>query len=282
MSMSLRFSPSTFLGLPPLGTFFKPQKPVKRQAIARVEPMFDPKKVAGTFPTPPEPLGDGKLDVNKLLAAVRKIPDLAPIEWDGDRSRGAARFSVDSTAPAAHATPDEDPRSFDARRRKIRDRYISARFPGVARSAADLESAEKVIKSARLYFEEDEPATALELLELAIEEIPHESSLWLARLEILFLTRDRDAFVAGARAFRDAHAAHDAWVEIERLGRAIAPGEALFGDAVAVRDHEHYGPWPHLPNWIQAPWDLTAEVVAADLHRALSRFIANPPLQAAA
>jgi hypothetical protein len=220
--------------------------------------------------------------VNKLLAAARKAPDLAPIEWDGDRSRNAVKFSLDDAVPAAHAAPDEDPRTFDARRRKIRDRYISARFHGVARCAADLESADKVIKSARLYFEEDESAAALELLELAIEEIPHESSLWLARLEILFLTRDRDAFVAGARAFREAHPANDAWTEIERLGRALAPGERLFGEVVAARDHEHYGPWPHLPNWIQAPWDLTAEVVAADFHRAMSRLIARPPLHAAA
>ena len=282
MSMSLRFTPSTFLGLPPIGTFFKPPRPARRQAIARVEPMFGQKTSGGTYPTPHAPLGEGKLDVNKLLAAARKTPDLSPIEWDGDRSRNAAKFSVDLALPAALVKAEEDPRSFDARRRKIRDRYIGARFPGVARNAADLASADKVIKSARLYFEEDESAAALELLELAIEEIPHETSLWLARLEILFLTRDRDAFVAGARAFREAHSTHEAWSEIGRLGRAIAPGEALFGDVVAARDHEHYGPWPHLPNWIQAPWDLTAEVVAADFHRALSRLITHPALQAAA
>lgn len=280
---SLPRTPSTFLGLPPLGSYFNPAalfKPAKR-AATRIEPGFDPKKAAGTYPRPIEPLGDGKLDVHKLLASVRNAPDLAPIEWDGDRS-APLRLSIGASAAVAATTGDEDPRSFDARRRKIRDRYVGARFPGVARSSADLTSADKVIKSARLYFEEDDAATALELLELAIEETPHESSLWLARLEILFLTRDPEGFIAAARAFREAHPAHEAWTEVERLGRAIAPSETLFGAMSGPRDHDHYGPWPHLPNWIQAPWDLTAEVVAVDFHRAMSRLISNPQLQAAA
>jgi hypothetical protein len=248
-------------------------------------PNMSLRSIRSTFlglPKTRELAGGGTIDVNKLLAAARKTPDLSPIEWDGDRSSNDAKFSEEGAGAAARATSDEDPRTFDARRRKIRDRYISARCPGVARSAADLESADKVIKSARLYFEEDEPAAALELLDLAIQEIPHESSLRLARLEILFLTRARDAFVASARAFRDDHPAHGAWSEIERLGRAIAPGEALFGGVVASRDHEQYGPWPHLPNWIQASWDLTAEVVAADFHRAMSRLIASSPMRATA
>jgi hypothetical protein len=264
--------------MPPLAAFFKPPKPPKR-ATARLEPAFDRKKVAGTYPVAPEPLGDGKIDVNKLLAKVRNVPELATIEWDGDRAGGPAGAAFD-IAPA-RAANEEDPRNFDPRRRKIRDRYISARFPGVARGAADLESADRVIKSARLYFEEDESDRALELLELAIGEIPHESSVCLARLEILFLLRDRSDFIEAARAFRNAHPGNESWTEVERLGRAIAPGEALFGEATGPREHEHYGPWPHLPNWIQAPWDLTAEVVAADFHRAMSRMTYTP-LQAAA
>jgi hypothetical protein len=274
-----RFTPSTFLGLPPLGTFFKPARPVKR-AVTHIEPEFDRKKVAATCPVAPEPLGCGKFDVDKLLAKVRNAPDLATIEWDGDRSSNLMGTTFD-IAPVARAANDEDPRNFDLRRRKIRDHYIGARFPGVARGAADLEYADRVIKSARLYFEEDESATALELLELAIEEIPHESSAWLARLEILFLIRDRGGFVEAARAFRQAHPAHDSWTEVERLGRAIAPGEALFGEVTGPRDYEHYGPWPHLPNWIHASWDLTAEVVAADFHRAMS-LTKRTPLHAVA
>jgi|SRR5688572_22661084 len=201
----------------------------------------------------PNPAG---LDVDRLLETVKRPPDLALLEWEGD------------TAPPAAPT-EADLRDMDVRRRRIRDRYIAARFPGVARKGADLADVATVIKAARLHFEEEQVGLALELLELAVQEAPHEEALWLARLEILFLARDRHAFVAAARTFRAAHPASQEWPEVERLGRALAPGEALFGATAGPRAHEHYGPWPHLPNWIQAPWDLTAEVVAADFHRAL-------------
>ncbi len=111
----------------------------------------------------------------------------------------------------------------------------------------------------------------MELLEIAIEESPTDESLYLARLEILFLARDPAGFVAAARDFRAAHVKSAAWDEVIRLGGAIAPGEALFGALRGPRAHEHYGPWPHLPNWIQAPWDLTGDVLAVDFHRAVHR-----------
>ena len=201
----------------------------------------------------PNPAG---LDIDRLLESVKQPAHLPLLVWDGD------------TATRTEAL-EPDVAELDSRRRRIRDRYIAARFPGIARQGSDLADAGAVIKAARLHFEEDQVGLALELLELAAQEAPHEEALWLARLEILFLARDRHAFVAAARTFRAAHPTSTEWPEVERLGRALAPGEALFGATAGPRAHEHYGPWPHLPNWIQAPWDLTAEVVAADFHRAL-------------
>jgi hypothetical protein len=239
---------------------------------------------------PPHPR---KIDVKKLLVSASEMPDLSPIEWDGDAwshhtgYSGHFGYPTDNLGaaipaiPAFRATRDEDPHTFDARRRKIRDRYIGARCPGVARNGADLNSIDRIIKAARLNFEAGESAAAIELLDLAVQENPQEPSPSLARLEILFLLRDRNAFVAAAHVFDDAFRGNGAWTEIQRLGRAIAPGDALFGAAIPERDHEHYGPWPHLPNWIQAPWDLTAEVVAADFHRAMLRLVAKPPMRAA-
>ena len=262
MSSILRFSPATFLGIPAFGGARKPEK---------VEPTLVPARGAGTYPKAVEesqPDANG-VDTSRLLAAVRVAPDLPLIEWDGDRSR-LAPMPVPSSAANDEG---EDPRLLEPRRRKIRDRYISARFPGVARSGADLESSARVVKAARLYFEEDDIDTALELLQLAIEEAPHESPLRLAHLELLFLARDADGFVQAATSFASAHPGHEAWSEVARLGRAIAPDEALFGPTLGPRDHDHYGPWPHLPNWIQAPWDLTSEVVAVDFHRAMARAL---------
>jgi hypothetical protein len=214
------------------------------------------------------PPAAGKVDVDRMLAAARVAPQLEMLEWD-DRPTNPTIVQES----AAVVQDELDPRAYDSKRRKIRDRYIGTRFPGVAECSTDLESCEKVIKAARLYFEEERNDAALELLELAIEECPLETSLWLARLEILFLIRDAAGYVETAGDFHKQHPGEEvAWAEVCRLGRALAPGEALFGSRMGPRDHEHYGPWPHTPNWIQAPWDLTAEISASDFHRAMSQL----------
>jgi len=195
--------------------------------------------------------------VERLLGAARKAPDLQMIEWDAH------------AADATPCAPKEDARTLEPRRRRLRDRYIAARFPAIARGGADLADCATVIESARHLFEDGRAGLALELLGLAAEE-SRDPAPALARLEILFLTRDAAGYVAAARGFSEEHRGHAAWGEVARLGRALAPGESLFGAQAAARAHEHYGPWPDTPNWIQAPWDLTAEVCAADFHRALS------------
>jgi hypothetical protein len=232
---------ATFLGL-------KPASPGRWSMPARVEPTLAPESPRSAR-------------IEKLLAAARTQPDLQMIEWPGE-----------TTAAAEVAAPREDVRTLDTRRRKMRDRYIAARFPGVAHCGADLADSATVIEAARYWFEDARPALAFELLALAIEEAPQDPAPALARIEFRFLLRDADGFVEAARAFRAAHPKHEAWDEVCRLGRAIAPQETLFGSPGAARAHEHYGPWPHLPNWIQAPWDLTAEVCAADFHRALANL----------
>lgn len=215
------------------------------------------------------------IQIEKLLSAASKRPELVALDW----GEIAAEHPEEPPAPPVpHEPPrtvqrlvESDPGTYDARRTRIRDRYISVRFEGVARSSADLQDPVRVIKASRLAFEEGHAETALELLELAIEQHPFERSLWLAELEMAFLLRMSERFVDSARAFRAAHPKSAEWPEIERLGRALAPDESLFGARQGPRAHEHYGPWPHLPNWIQAPWDLTAEVSGADFRRAMLR-----------
>jgi hypothetical protein len=254
MPMTLRTAASSLLGIPPIF------RRAKRARPRRIDPMIET-----TLAPNAQPRG---FDVDKLLAATRNAApvDLAIIEWDGDAQ--VAPFAP--PAPAAAVT-EEIPATHDARCRRIRDRYIGARFPGVARSAADLENPQRVVKAARLYFEDGQSDTALELLDVAIEQDSRAEALWLAQLEILFLTRNAPRYVETARAFHAMHHASEAWQEVARLGRALAPGEGLFGAASGPRDHDHYGPWPDLPNWIQANWDLTAEVVAADFHRMMKQ-----------
>jgi tetratricopeptide (TPR) repeat protein len=214
--------------------------------------------------------------IETLLAAARRQPSLQSLDWgqgdDGfEEIHGERAHKLRTLAELV----ESDPKTYDERRARIRDRYIALRFEGIARSGADLKDSNRVIKAARLAFQEGNLETALELLELAIEQHPHEEPLWLAEIEIAFLLRDIGRFVDSARGFHAAHPESKAWLEVARLGRSIAPGEALFGAPSGPRPHEHYGPWPHTPNWIQASWDLTAEVRAADLHRAMARVAAD-------
>ena len=268
MSSTMRSTTSSFL--PPLPGFLlwgkggkSPAKRAKGDTPAskkgRVEPTLRSRDTV---------IETRDFDVEKILEAARKAPELSLIEWDGDAGAASALLPVVDELPLE--APSE-PLTLDTRARKIRERYMSARFPGVVRSAADLHSEEMVIKSARLFFEDGQVELALELLDLAIEENCRCEAVRLAQLEILFLTRDAKGYVERASAYRSAHPTSEAWAEVKRLGQALAPGEALFGSASGPRDHDHYGPWPHLPNWIQANWDLTAEIVAADFHRAVMR-----------
>lgn len=220
--------------------------------------------------------------VAQLLAAAQRRPELPDFSWHDDPATiDGSSLTVRKPAPtitrAARQQPlvESNPRTYDEKRRKIRDRYIGIRFAGIIRSAEDLENAPRIIRAARAAFEEDHAETALELLELAIEQNVHEKSLWLADLEIAFLVRNAHRFVASARAFRLQFADAAEWNEIARLGRALAPDEALFGARQGARRHEHYGPWPDTPNWILAPWDLTQEVDAADFHRAMMKGDGN-------
>jgi hypothetical protein len=224
---------------------------------------------------PQQPALDAQ-KVAQLLAAAQRRPELPDFSWHDDPATfdGSMLTIRKSAAKAPSARPkvelvESNPRTYDEKRRRIRDRYIGIRFAGVIRSAEDLSNSPRIIRAARAAFEEDHAETALELLELAIEQNVNEKPLWLADLEIAFLVRDAHRFIASARAFRLQFPGAEEWKEIARLGRALAPDEAIFGARQGNRKHEHYGPWPDLPNWILASWDLTHEVTAADFHRSV-------------
>jgi nitroreductase len=190
----------------------------------------------------PEELSAEK--VAQLLAAAQRRPQLADLPAYDDEAvfdglpvlrRGASGVEVEN-----------DPRAFDPARRRIRDRYISVRFAGLARSASDLENPHRVIKAARLCYEEQQPEIALELLRLAIAQNATEPRLRLAELDLAWRMQDAQRFVAAARAFHQAFGARAEWAQVARLGRRLAPTERLFagapggeGDDVAPPDWMH-------------------------------------------
>ena len=165
------------------------------------------------------------------------------------------------------APVQQEPRVDDAPM-GTRDRYVAARFPGILSSSADLDDIDQVVTVARLLFEEDHYDDAQELLQIAIARSGSEP-LRLARLELTFLRRDASRYIDLARELRQAHPKTREWAEVARLGRLVAPRETLFDSAGPERPDSHYGPWPDMPNWIQASWDFTPDAFAAELHRDL-------------
>lgn len=189
-------------------------------------------------------------------------------EWDAPVTGATLRAAQDAGAVPLELAAAVAPAPSTA---NVRDQYIATRFPGLAQSGGDLEDAAAVIAGARLYFDEHKTDRALELLDLAIEQCPFDEPLRLARLEIAFLLRDAALYTALAEEFRRVRGPGIAWLEISRLGRAVAPDSAIFGAKEGQRSHDHYGPWPDTPNWLNASWDLTPEILAADYHRLMAR-----------
>jgi hypothetical protein len=191
-------------------------------------------------------------------------PELEMLDWDLEAPPAKQAPRGELAQPAASHP--------DLLLLKRRDRYLKARFPGVASSSADLDNVAAMIQAVRLYYDERKFDRADELLELAIAQTRDSRPLRLAQLELAFRRREPAHFCAFARAYRRAHPESVEWTDIARLGRAIAPMEtSLFGEPQEGHAHDRYGPWPDMPNWLQASWDLTAEVLASDFHREMAR-----------
>jgi len=176
------------------------------------------------------------------------------------------------------------PEASDVARRRIRDRYLAVRFPGAPHTDEDLRDIAGVIKSARLYFEDGDLERACELLEFACDVNRAEESPWLAHLEILFLKRKGHEFAELAHRFHQRFPNSGRWPEILRLGLRLAPQNRLFHGA---HPHEadidaHYGAWPQVQNWIQAPFDLTGDVLAAEFHARMRGSDVAAPISAKA
>jgi len=240
-------------------------------------------KLAGTWPpkssTPVTP------DPN-AFAPAPAVPDLDALVWESPvPSRGPITLTREPERRDEPAAKAGNASGLDAGARRIRERYLAARFPGALRSTADLADTDRIIKCARLLFEDGFASRAGELLDLVSEEHPESEAAWLANLEIAFLDRNPERYVRLAHAFFRAHPESPDWPEVARLGRRVAPMHPRFAQTSAGQnDEEHIGPWPQMPNWIQANWDLTGELAASELRSRLMGgvLIGTSPLQKAA
>lgn len=200
-----------------------------------------------------------------LAAAQRRRPQLTDLLWHEDEAVYDGLPVLRRAVPEAASA--RDPSNYDPVRRRIRDRYISVRFAGVARGSGDLENPARVMKAARLAFDEGETETALELLALAIDQNAGEPQLRLAELEIAYLARSRVRFVTAASEFHELFPRSVEWPEVVRLGRQLAPNEPLFTRAsLPSSETAAAGEAPH---WIESPWDAARGLEAAQFHSAM-------------
>lgn len=212
-------------------------------------------------------------------------PDLeptafAPLEWEpgGAPSPSTGNPAAVARADGAQTPPSSAasvshflPQPIDFVAHRIRERYFRARFPEVEppSSPANADPG-AVIRAARLYFEDGDIERAAELLQLAAEILPREDRLLLAKLEIHFLALDASSFAATARLFEGRFPTSPDLPRVHRLGQRLQAEAQPAGGAVA---DDRYGAWPEIANWIEAPWDLTSEVLAVELR---GRLLAMP------
>lgn len=153
-------------------------------------------------------------------------------------------------------------------RQRIRLRYFKARFPDVPPPSEASRDPTALIRAARLYFEDGEAGQAAELLQLAAEFMPDQIRILLAKLEIHYLRRDAAGFAETARMIAERFPGSALWADVARLGRRLVPRDPLFADPAAVAGAPGPdAPWEETRNWIEAPGDFSADVLAVDFRK---------------
>src|SRR4051812_39959709 len=114
MSMTLRSAASALFGVPPVTSFFR-KAPARSR---RVEPVM-------RAPQAPAHQAQSAVDMDRLMQAARRKPvNLDLIEWQDEEADAANDSAATEEAPAAPVEASTDSHS-----RRIRERYLSARFP---------------------------------------------------------------------------------------------------------------------------------------------------------
>jgi hypothetical protein len=215
-------------------------------------------------PSPPTPISL----VPSPQAAPREPVELPPLDFATGQPVATAP-AVAKPAQPAPAIREEAPRIEervfaldDPARQRVRDAYVAARFPGVARSSHDLARVRSVIAAAQAYFEDGDARRAEELLEFAAELQPAAEALLLARLEIALQLRDSESYRRNALRFHADHPRSAHWRYVVAFARTLYLTEPPFSPDVAddLGDSTY-----QRPNWIQRSWELAPEFVASDL-----------------
>jgi len=129
---------------------------------------------------------------------------------------------------------DESQLPSDPAARKLRERYIAARFLQFPNPAQTLKNTSNVLRWAQELLDDDQPRQAAELLQMALEESPKQKPLWLFLIELAYVAGDPGTFVELSDAFRKRFAGAEELTVIDELGKRLLPADPRFAHAEAA------------------------------------------------
>ncbi len=155
---------------------------------------------------------------------------------------------------------DQSQLPLDAATRRLRERYIAARFLQFPEPANALKNTSNVMRWARQLLDDEQPNLATELLQLALEESHSQKPVWLFLIELAYLGNDPATFGELSELFRQRFPDADTLPVIDAMGNKLLPGDPRFAHAVNP---------VILPDWSTPESELRDEIRQGKLHAAL-------------
>ena len=154
----------------------------------------------------------------------------------------------------------------DAAARRLRERYIAARFLQFPQPAQALKNTGNVMRWARQLLDDDQPRQASELLQLALEEDLGQQPLWLFLIALAYLANDPGMFVALSDKFKLRFPTFEGADVMDSMGRRLQPADPRY--AHAAEDFI-------MPDWSTPESELRDELRQQRLHAALVGAMAS-------
>lgn len=155
---------------------------------------------------------------------------------------------------------DESQLPADAATRRLRERYITARFLQFPEPAHALKNTSNVMRWARQLLDDEQTNLATELLQLSLEESRSQKPIWLFLIELAYLGNDPATFGELSDMFRQRFPDADTLPVIDAMGNKLLPSDPRYSHAVNP---------VILPDWSTPDSELRDELRQSKLHAAL-------------
>ena len=193
------------------------------------------------------------------------VDDKVQNPTDGNHTRSTMHSNLNSSNESNQAILDKSQLPTDPAARRLRDRYIDARFLQFPQPAQALKNTANVMRWAQQLLDDEQPRLAAELLQVALEEDGSQRPLWLFLIELAFLGNDPATFGDLSDVFHARFPDADALPIIDSMGHKLLPNDPRFGHAA---DPEI------LPDWSTSETAQRDELRQQKLHAALVKAMA--------